>query len=71
MGKFQGVIPAIITPMTPEGKLNEAAFRQVIEFNIQAGVHGLWVAGGTGESVRLEDAEIRRLADIASGATLI
>jgi N-acetylneuraminate lyase len=65
MSKFQGVIPAIITPMTPEGKLNEAAFRHVMEFNIQAGVHGFWVAGGTGESVLLDDAENRRLADIA------
>ncbi len=66
MSKFQGVVPAIITPMTEEGSLNEEAFRAVMEFNIQAGVHGFWVAGGTGESVLLEDAENQRLAEIAS-----
>ena len=43
MSEFRGVFPAIITPMTPEGELNEAAFREVMEFNIQAGVHGFWV----------------------------
>lgn len=52
--------------MTPEGKLNEEAYRQVMEFNIQAGVHGFWVAGGTGESILLDDAENRRIAEIVA-----
>jgi dihydrodipicolinate synthase/N-acetylneuraminate lyase len=51
--------------MTAAGALYEAAFRDVMEFNIQAGVHGFWVAGGTGESVLLDDAENMRLAEIA------
>ena len=66
MSGFRGVYPAIITPMTPEGDLNEAAFREVMEFNIQAGVHGFWVAGGTGESVLLDDEENMRIAEIAA-----
>lgn len=66
MSEFQGVYPAIITPMTSKDELNEEAFRKVMEFNIQAGVHGFWVAGGTGESVMLDDAENHRLADIAA-----
>jgi len=66
MAGFRGVYPAIITPMTSEGGLNEAAFREVMEFNIQAGVHGFWVAGGTGESVLLDDEENMRIADIVA-----
>ena len=66
MAEFRGVFPAIITPMTREGKLNERAFREVMEFNIQAGVHGFWVAGGTGESILLEDDENMRIAEIAA-----
>lgn len=66
MPEFQGVFPAIITPLTPEGQLNEDAFRQVMEFNIQAGVHGFWIAGGTGESVLLDDDENQRIAEIAA-----
>ena len=49
MAEFRGLFPAIVSPMTPEGSLNESAFREVMEFNIQAGVHGFWIAGGTGE----------------------
>jgi dihydrodipicolinate synthase/N-acetylneuraminate lyase len=66
MTAFRGIFPAIITPMNADGQLNEAAFRQVMEFNIQAGVQGFWVAGGTGESVLLEDDENRRIAEIAA-----
>lgn len=66
MPEFKGIVPAIITPMTADGKLNEEAFRRVMEFNIQAGVHGFWVAGGTGESILLSDEENRRIAEIAA-----
>jgi dihydrodipicolinate synthase/N-acetylneuraminate lyase len=66
MAVFTGILPAIITPMTSDGKLNEAAFREVMEYNIQAGVHGFWVAGGTGESVLLDDEENMRIAEIAA-----
>ena len=66
MSKFRGIFPAIITPMTADGALNEEAFRQVMEFNIQAGVQGFWVAGGTGESILLDDAENRRIAEISA-----
>ena len=66
MNRFKGIFPAIITPMTADGGLNEEAFRQVMEFNIQAGVQGFWVAGGTGESILLDDAENRRIAEIAA-----
>jgi dihydrodipicolinate synthase/N-acetylneuraminate lyase len=66
MVAFRGVFPAIITPMTPVGGLNETAFREVMEFDIQAGAHGFWIAGGTGESVLLDDEENMRLAEIAA-----
>lgn len=66
MSAFHGVVPALSTPMTAQGRVNEEALRQVLEFNIQAGVHGFWVAGGTGESVLLEDEENKRIAEIAA-----
>ena len=53
--EFKGVYPALITPMDSDGNLNESALRKVIKFNISAGVHGFWVAGGSGESVLLDD----------------
>ena len=41
MGEFRGIYPAIITPMRRDGEIDEAAFREVMEYNIRAGVHGL------------------------------
>ena len=66
MPEFKGVFPAIVTPMTAAGEFNEAAFRDVMEFNIGAGVHGFWIAGGTGESVLLSDEENNRIAEISA-----
>ena len=36
--EFRGLFPAIITPMTADGELNEDAYRKVMELNIRAGV---------------------------------
>ena len=66
MAEFKGIFPAIVTPMDSDGEFNEDAFRQVMEYNIQAGVHGFWVAGGTGESVLLSDDENMRIASVAA-----
>lgn len=52
--------------MTADGEVNEEGFRAVMEDNIQAGVHGFWTAGGTGESVLLTDEENHRLAKAAA-----
>ena len=67
--EFKGVYPALITPMDSDGNLNESALRKVIEFNISAGVHGFWVAGGSGESVLLDDEENCRIAQIVTEET--
>ena len=66
MPAFEGIVPAIITPMTDDGQVDEEAFRVVMEDNIQAGVHGFWTAGGTGESVLLTDDENHRIARAAA-----
>ena len=66
MADFEGILPAIATPMGADGRFNEAAFREVMEFNIQAGVNGFWVAGGTGESVLLDDDENMAIARAAA-----
>ena len=65
MNQFKGVVPALVTPMRADGSLHEESLRRILEFNIAAGVHGFWVAGGTGESVLLDDGENRRIAEIA------
>ena len=63
--RFEGLFPAAVTPMDGEGRLDERALERVLEFNLQAGVQGFWLAGGTGESVLLDDEENMRVASLA------
>jgi dihydrodipicolinate synthase/N-acetylneuraminate lyase len=66
MKDFKGVYPAFATPMNKDESLNEEAFRKVMDFNIDAGAKGFWVAGGSGESVLLDDEENNRIAEISA-----
>ena len=63
---FKSLMTTLITPMNAEGALHEESLRVVFEFNVEAGVHGFWVAGGTRESILLSDGENRRIAEIVS-----
>ena len=64
--RFEGLFPAAVTPMDGEGNLDEGALERVLEFNLQAGVQGFWLAGGTGESVLLDDEENMRVASLSA-----
>lgn len=66
LAPFHGIFPAVITPMTADDQLHEQYLRRVLDFNIDAGVHGFWIAGGTGESILLSDEENCRIARIAA-----
>jgi len=66
MKSFKGVIAAPISPMTAAGDVDESAFARVLEFNLQSGIHGFWLAGGSGESIMLDDEENRQLATVAA-----
>lgn len=59
--KARGIIPAVITPLTPEGKFNEKAMRKLINYLIGGGVHGLFVVGTTGEFYGLTPEEKREI----------
>lgn len=59
-----GIIPAVITPLTREGKLNEKALRKLIDYLISEGVHGLFVSGTTGEFYGLTPEEKKQIFNI-------
>ncbi|HSV94003.1 MAG TPA: 4-hydroxy-tetrahydrodipicolinate synthase [Desulfobacterales bacterium] len=56
-----GIIPAMVTPLTPEGRINEAALRKFTDYLIRGGSHGLFVVGTTGEFYGLSPEEKREL----------
>lgn len=62
----KGIIPAMITPLTEEGRLNKSAYRQFINYLIDGGSHGIFVAGTTGEFYGLSAEEKKELFEIAA-----
>ncbi len=61
---FKGSIVAIVTPFKG-GKLDEEAYRQLIEFQIQNGTSAIVPCGTTGESATLDIEEHNRVIDVA------
>ncbi|MDD3029480.1 MAG: 4-hydroxy-tetrahydrodipicolinate synthase [Alphaproteobacteria bacterium] len=61
---FKGVYTAIVTPFK-DGKLDEDALCQFIEWQINEGVQGLIVAGTTGEAPTLSTEEYTRLIELS------
>lgn len=54
---FFGSIPALVTPFAPDGSVDEAAYRDLIEWQIAEGSNGLVACGTTGEAATLSFAE--------------
>ena len=61
--KFHGSIPALVTPFK-DGKIDEPAFRSLVDWQIASGSNGLVPVGTTGESPTLSHEEHRRVVDI-------
>ena len=59
--QFRGAFTALVTPFTPAGAIDEAAFRALVRRQIDACIDGLVLAASTGESPTLEPEE-RRVA---------
>ena len=60
--RIKGSIPALITPMR-NGKVDEAAFRKLVSWQIEQGSQGLVPCGTTGESPTLSHEEHMRVID--------
>ena len=61
--RIKGSIPALITPMK-NGKVDEAAFRKLVSWQIEQGSQGLVPCGTTGESPTLSHEEHVRVIQI-------
>ena len=61
--RFRGVFTALVTPFR-RGALDEAAFVDLVERQVAAGVHGLVPVGTTGETATLSHDEHRRVVEL-------
>lgn len=62
--EIKGIIPALLTPIDQNERVNETALRKLLDYVIDGGVHGVFVLGSTGEFYGLDMAEKRRTVEI-------
>jgi 4-hydroxy-tetrahydrodipicolinate synthase len=65
---FKGSLVALITPFR-DGKVDEKAFQDLVEWHVAEGTHGLVPCGTTGESPTLSHEEHRRVVELCIEAS--
>ena len=69
--KFEGLMPAIITPMDKDGKIDFEGLKKNVEFYLDAGCTGIVANGSTGEAVNLSREEriavIKKVVEVVKG----
>lgn len=64
MFKPEGIYVAMLTPFGEDGAINESVLRQIIEFQIEAGVDGLFPISSVGEFIHMTRDEKIRMMEI-------
>ncbi len=68
--RLRGIIPPMVTPFEPDGQtVSEQGAHALVDFVIEQGAHGIFVAGTTGESAALNDVQWQRLVRFTVAAT--
>jgi 4-hydroxy-tetrahydrodipicolinate synthase len=58
---YAGSLVALVTPMQPDGRIDLDAWSRLLEFQVANGTSGIIVAGSTGESATVTEAELAEL----------
>jgi len=66
--RLHGIVPPLPTPLLPDETIDTGALARLIEAQLKAGVHGLWVLGTTARFDLLPDARWREVAEVAASA---
>jgi len=62
---LSGIIPALLTPFTPDNRVDEAGLDRLIAFLLDHGVDGLYLCGSTGEGLLLTEEERCQVVEVA------
>jgi 4-hydroxy-tetrahydrodipicolinate synthase len=65
---FRGSLVPLVTPFH-HGKIDESAFRRLIEWHIESGSHGITITGTTGEPAALSQDERKQIIQLAVEAS--
>jgi 4-hydroxy-tetrahydrodipicolinate synthase len=73
--RLEGVIPALLTPLTEQGKVDFALLEKQLAYLIESGADGLFLNGTTGEGAYLSTAEkldiLRAARTVAAGRVFL
>ncbi len=58
-----GVLSAFLTPFQKNGAVKESAIGELVDFQIERGINGLYVCGSTGEGMMLQPEERMQVAE--------
>ncbi len=67
VNKFEGVIPAMLTPLTKEKKIDFEATEKLVDFLLAKGVNGLFILGTSGEGLLLSVEERQKFIKKVTG----
>lgn len=67
--KFQGIVPPVITIFNSEGEIDGEKTKRFIQYLVGEGVHGIFVAGSTGEAPMMSMNQRKEIIDIGVEAT--
>src|SRR5690242_7521505 len=66
--QFAGILPAIVTPLR-DGRFWPEAFERLLRYVYDAGSHGIYVCGQTGEGLLLPAQERMQAVEAAAGSS--
>lgn len=62
--QFAGVVPPVVTPLTQDGVVDAASLERLVGRLLEAGVHGIFALGSSGETVYLTDEQRDRTLEV-------
>ena len=66
MNKFKGIFPALVTPYTKDGAVNEYSLRRIVRLGMERECAGFYVGGSTAEAFILSMEERKTILDIVA-----
>jgi 4-hydroxy-tetrahydrodipicolinate synthase len=63
--QVKGVVPPLVTPFTADGKLYEKGLRRLLEFQIEKGIHGVFLCGTYGSGPLMSAGQRKRVVEVA------
>ena len=61
---LRGIIPALVTPFTADGNLDQEVLREIVDFQLKQNVNGFFVCGTTGFGPAMATDERKKVAEI-------